>query len=98
MATFTLHYFATARSFTNKASEQLPAPLPLNSLFSELETRYPGIRAKVLVSCAVTLNLDYVDVDDETAGPQGTETSAKKDETLIKPGDEVAIIPPVSSG
>lgn len=68
-------------------SESLPAPLPLGKLFSELESRYPGVQAKILDSCLVTVNLDYVDVPEDG-----------EDGALIQEGDEVAIIPPVSSG
>lgn len=84
---FTILYFASASSFTHKQHEHLPAPLPLNELFMTLEDRYAGIKEKVLSSCAVTVNLDYVDV--EEGGVSGP---------VIKEGDEVAIIPPVSSG
>lgn len=82
---FTLLYFAAAASFTGKASEQLKAPLPLSKLFDDLETLYTGIKERVLTSCAVTVNLDYVDMD-------------SCESVTIKEGDEVAIIPPVSSG
>jgi molybdopterin converting factor small subunit len=61
--------------------------LSLGKLFSELESRYPGIQAKILDSCLVTINLDYVDVPGE--GEEGL---------VIQEADEVAIIPPVSSG
>ena len=44
----------------------------------------------VLESCAVTVNLEYVDVEEEN----GRERAG----VVIKEGDEVAIIPPVSSG
>jgi molybdopterin converting factor small subunit len=84
---FNILYFASASSITGKESEALPAPLPLGKLFGTLEERYPGITPKVLKSCLVTVNLDYVDIskdDDE--------------EQKIQEGDEVAIIPPVSSG
>jgi molybdopterin converting factor small subunit len=83
-AEFKILYFASATSYTKKQSETLPAPLNMSDLFSELEKRYPGIRGKVLESCAVTVNLEYVDLDDSTVS--------------IKDGDEVGIIPPVSSG
>lgn len=66
----------------------MPAPLPLGRLFSELESRYPGIKSRVLDSSLVTINLDYVDLP-----PDGS-----PDGTLIREADEVAIIPPVSSG
>jgi molybdopterin converting factor small subunit len=84
---FNVLYFASASSVAGKEYEAFPAPLPLGKLFSTLEERYPGITPKVLKSCLVTVNLDYVDIpkDDD-------------DEQKIQEGDEVAIIPPVSSG
>ncbi len=82
---FTLLYFATAFSFTKKVSEAFPAPVSPRGLYKLLEDRYPGIKHKVLDSCALTVNLEYVDLDD-------------LEEEMIKEGDEVAIIPPVSSG
>lgn len=91
--TFTILYFAAASSYTNKTSERLPAPLPVLSLFSLLETRYPGIEDRVLKSCAVTVNLEYVDVVSPAVMGGGS-----SDGVTIGPGDEVGIIPPVSSG
>ena len=88
---FRIIYFSTASSYTGKQTESLPAPLALNKLFDLLETRYPGIRDKVLTSCAVTLGLEYVEVEDEGE-------DAHRVPVVIKPGDEVGIIPPVSSG
>ena len=78
-------YFASASSMTKKQDEFLPAPLKLSGLFDELDKRYPGIKDKILDSSAVTVNLEYVDVDDVS-------------DVVIIEGDEVAIIPPVSSG
>jgi molybdopterin converting factor small subunit len=84
---FMVLYFAGAGSFTGKQQEALPSPLHLGRLFAELETRYPGMCERILDSCAVTINLDYVDMPaDGEHGP------------IIGDGDEVAIIPPVSSG
>jgi molybdopterin converting factor small subunit len=87
---FTILYFASASSYTSKDSETFEAPLPLSKLFETLEERYRGIKVKILESCLVTVNLEYVDVsgDDKSTG----------DEVVIQEGDEVAIIPPVSSG
>jgi molybdopterin converting factor small subunit len=82
---FTILYFAAASSYTKKSSEHLKAPIQAEDLFNVLEKQYPGIKPKVLVSCAVTVNLEYVDLDEGGA-------------VTIKDGDEVAIIPPVSSG
>jgi molybdopterin converting factor small subunit len=81
---FKILYFAAASSFTKKQEETLPAPIRICDLFSELDKRYPGIKGKVLDSCAVTVNLEYIDLDESAV--------------VIKDGDEVGIIPPVSSG
>jgi len=86
---FSVLYFAAASTFTTKVSEHLPAPLEARELFAKLEERYSGITEKVLQSCAVTVNLAYIDIDGEDAADLGL---------VIKEGDEVAIIPPVSSG
>ena len=88
---FNLLYFASANTFTGKEFEALPAPLPVRKLFATLEERYAGIRSKVLESCLVTINLNYVDVSEDT-------NEGGADEPVIEEGDEVAIIPPVSSG
>lgn len=62
----------------------------LSQLYDRLDEHYPGIREKVLSTSALTVNLDYVDVEEE---------AAKGDEGLaLQAGDEVAIIPPVSAG
>ena len=84
---FTILYFASASSYTHKQQEHLPAPTAPNKLFASLEERYPGIKEKVLSSCAMTVNLDYVDVEEASVA-----------DMVIMEGDEVAIIPPVSSG
>jgi molybdopterin synthase sulfur carrier subunit len=96
---FTILYFAAASTFTNKTSELLPAPLPIRSLFSTLDSRYPGITTKVLNSCAVTINLEYVDVENDRNAVSASDNGSEKEgEQMIQAGDEVGIIPPVSSG
>ncbi|KAM5356209.1 hypothetical protein ACJ41O_002855 [Fusarium nematophilum] len=85
---FNVLYFATASSHTKKDHEAFPAIMSLQTLFRELESRYPGMKAKILDSCLVTVNLDYVDVSSEEGA----------DDITIQEADEVAIIPPVSSG
>jgi molybdopterin converting factor small subunit len=85
-----LLYFASASSYTSKDSETLQAPLRLSKLFSTLEKQYTGITVKVLESCLVTVNLEYVDMPRE-----GLDSD---NETTIQEGDEVAIIPHVSAG
>ena len=89
---FNILYFASAGSYTSKNVEHLPAPLPLRKLFGALEERYQGIRASVLDHSLVTINLTYVDV------PRSGEEEDGAEEVVIQEGDEVAIIPPVSSG
>jgi molybdopterin synthase sulfur carrier subunit len=86
---FSILYFAAASTYTGKNSEALPAPVRVCDLFALLETQYPRITDKVLNSCAVTVNLEYVDVDEDDVDNGQRE---------IQAGDEVAIIPPVSSG
>ncbi|KAK2743899.1 hypothetical protein FQN57_004522 [Myotisia sp. PD_48] len=90
-STFQILYFASASSYTQKNTETFPAPYPVHKLFDLLEEKYPGIKQKVLSSCAVSVSLEYVDIEELTGGD---ETNV----TMIQPGDEVAIIPPVSSG
>ncbi|KAF2151804.1 Molybdopterin synthase sulfur carrier subunit [Myriangium duriaei CBS 260.36] len=80
---FNLLFFASAQTCTRKASETLAAPMTVAELMENLEQRYPGMQ-KILQSSALTINLDYVDDDSPSV--------------VINDGDEVAIIPPVSSG
>jgi molybdopterin synthase sulfur carrier subunit len=90
MPTFQILYFASASAYTGKQSESLPAPLPLSQLFPLLEERYPGILEKVLGSCSVSVGLEYVDLPEKS-----TEGYVDR---VIGEGEEIAIIPPVSSG
>lgn len=92
---FRILYFATAASFTKKPFDDIRAPLLLKDLFQTLDFKYPGIHKNVLSSCAVTVNLDYVDMVEIVHG-EGSESHGTV--MTIKEGDEVAIIPPVSSG
>ena len=89
---FSILYFASASSFTGKTGETLQAPLDIDRLYDVLEDRYRGIKDKILNSCAVTVNLQYVDILDNT------DDDGDMEHRTIKEGDEVAIIPPVSSG
>ncbi|KAI9800509.1 MAG: hypothetical protein M1825_004057 [Sarcosagium campestre] len=89
MTKFVLLYFASAARYTKKDSDEFEAPLPLSKLFGLLERTYPGITSQVLESSAVTINQVYVDVPEPDTEGGGV---------VINPTDEVAIIPPVSSG
>lgn len=82
---FKILYFASATALTKRTSEDMRAPSSPQKLFQALEEKYPGIQSRVLGSSALTINLEYVDLDEDN-------------EIEIKEGDEVAIIPPVSAG
>ena len=90
--TFTLLLFASAQTYTSQSQISLPAPMPLRELFPTLESKFPGIADKVLNSCAVSVNLEYVDM------PESGTVGDAEEQVVIQPGDEVGIIPPVSSG
>jgi molybdopterin converting factor small subunit len=79
---FTLLLFGPAATYTGSTSLQLQTPMNLKELNEKLETMFPGIQEKVLEGSMMTVNLEYV---------EGLEMQ-------LKEGDEVAIIPPVSSG
>jgi molybdopterin converting factor small subunit len=91
---FTVLYFASASSFTKKPSDFLAAPLEAAKLFDTLETMYPGMKQKILASCALTVNLDYIDLENQL----NVSSTGSAEPLVIQEGDEVAIIPPVSSG
>lgn len=87
---FMVLYFAAASTFTHRSSQEFTAPLKLSELFDLLEELYPGMRKSVLSTSALTINLEYIDLEDVSAGMAPDPT--------INEGDEIAIIPPVSSG
>lgn len=90
--TFTLLLFASAKSYCSETeSLQLSAPITLQQLYSELESRWPGVGEKVLKSSQIVVNLEYVDCDWE-------ERDTKGKGIVIQAGDEVGVVPPVSAG
>ena len=117
---FTVLLFASASSYAGLETLSLPAPSTLRDVFTQLESKFPGITEKVLLSSAVTVNLEYVDFDVDELERQGNNGEGGKGEILeggatggqeaktgaegegldmvINKGDEVGIIPPVSSG
>ena len=90
---FTVLYFASAASFTRRDRDLFPAPMTIDHLCKALEKSYPGITKAILQSSAMTLNLEYINTDAELFNEDMANTA-----TLIREADEVAIIPPVSSG
>ncbi|KIV95919.1 hypothetical protein PV10_03516 [Exophiala mesophila] len=102
----TILLFASAASYCNDIDTlKAPTPTTLGDILTMLERQYPGITEKVLRSSAFTVNLEYVDVE---FGDEKNEVDDKKNMTAsphlegwdipINPGDEVGVIPPVSSG
>lgn len=87
---FTVLYFAAASSHTGRNHDFLPAPLKITELYDALDKKHPEFRQKVLESAAVTVNLEYADLDEETTKGEAC--------MVLQAGDEVGIIPPVSSG
>jgi len=104
--TFTLLLFASASTFaSNVETLSLPAPQTLRSIFKHLESQFPGFTEKILRSCAVTVNLEYVEFDPDDLAKKTDATQTGEGESdgegldlIIRKGDEVGIIPPVSSG
>lgn len=144
---FQVLFFASASTFTGVDAITFAAPSTMRQVFAALEREYPGFTEMVLKSAAVTVNLEYVDVDlaaldagkdlgvgdgnggqdgtaeknngedgigahgnkdeklatvqgnkAETASTQQASASASGLDMVIKSGDEIGIIPPVSSG
>lgn len=87
---FRVLYFASASTMTGKEWDDFPAPMSLRDLLVLLEGKYTGINDQVILSSAITKNLEYLD--------ETTDDSLGQESTIFEQGDEVAIIPPVSSG
>lgn len=62
---FTVLYFAAAASYTQRQYDFFTAPIGSRKLFELLEERYTNITARVLSSCAITINLNYIIVGEE---------------------------------
>ena len=86
----TIGYWAALKDLT-KQNEQcisVPANTPVNQFLSYLLQQQPLVATdqgqNILRTCACAINLEYVDLINDTH--------------VMKDGDEVALIPPVSSG
>nr|CAG8610330.1 5976_t:CDS:2 [Entrophospora candida] len=83
-------YFATARDATNLSSETISlnsnndknSITTLQEIINILKSRHKNL-TPILENCMFAINMEYVD---------------NVDKSMIKSGDEVAIIPPVSGG
>jgi len=84
---FTILYYASARDATNVSSEKIPLPsqstfMSLKDLTILLKERHKKL-APILDTSIYAINMEYVECDETI---------------LVKEGDEVAVIPPVSGG
>lgn len=86
----TVGYWAALKDLT-KQNEQciyVPANTPVNQFLSYLLQQQPLLATdqgqKILKTCACAINLEYVDLINDTHD--------------MKDGDQVALIPPVSGG
>ena len=88
-------FFAKAKEIVKKAKESSPLVVPLPSkfdnvkdLFEKVESEFPEL--KTLDRCFVfALNENYLDETDDNDQSEGI---------ILKDGDELAIIPPLSGG
>lgn len=85
MATFKVLYFASAAQYTGKDEEEFAAGMTLHELRAEWEKRYPGFEEKVLKRSMVTVELEYVGIEEEGS-------------KVLSEGVEVGVLPPVSAG
>mmetsp|Transcript_13301 Transcript_13301/g.16568 ORF Transcript_13301/g.16568 Transcript_13301/m.16568 type:complete len:90 (-) Transcript_13301:1151-1420(-) len=84
-----LLYFASAREVRGVKEEEvslscLSSKEP-KAVFQYLEREHPDMK-DILESAAIAINEEYVDLQDPD------------EQQILKPGDKVAIIPPISGG
>lgn len=87
---FAVLYFAAASSYVKKSPgghDFFQAPLPVHRLYATLEEKYPGIEEKILASCLLNIDEEYVDLDDDLTKNM-----------VIQEGSIAVIVPPVSAG
>lgn len=78
-------YFAKSAEIAGVRSETISVPqeIKASQLWQELETLHPGL-ADVRNQVIFAVRQEYVELGDQ--------------QLLLQPGDEVAIIPPISGG
>jgi molybdopterin converting factor small subunit len=77
-----IEYYGPSTQYTSVKEERVSL-FSLKELFQHWDSVYEGFSEYVRQSCGLTINLEYVDLNE----------SVKLDDS-----DEVAVIPPVSSG
>uniref|UniRef100_A0A2K5E732 Molybdopterin synthase sulfur carrier subunit n=1 Tax=Aotus nancymaae TaxID=37293 RepID=A0A2K5E732_AOTNA len=78
-------YFAKSAEITGVRSETISVPQEIKALqlWKEIETRHPGL-ADVRNQVIFAVRQEYVELGDQLL--------------LLQPGDEIAVIPPISGG
>ncbi|EKM78741.1 hypothetical protein AGABI1DRAFT_114344 [Agaricus bisporus var. burnettii JB137-S8] len=87
-STITILYFASASTATGKSTETLSIPstgLPLPSLPTLLHSLYPNNTTLIKVLNSSQWSVDEEMIDDPSS-------------VILRGGEEVAVIPPVSGG
>ncbi|KAJ9105539.1 hypothetical protein QFC19_003521 [Naganishia cerealis] len=96
MASITILYFASIRTHLNLERETVPLPLPgssqststISDLPQAIHRLHPSDKVKqILQGCMWSVDEDMVDLEDEEEGKR-----------ILKGGETVAVIPPVSGG
>lgn len=83
----TIEYFGPSKDFTSKESEKIDSITTLKDLYNHFVESYSlEFQKYVEENCGITLNYEYIE---ERNHPE---------EIRIVQGDEICIIPPVSSG
>lgn len=78
-------YFAKSAEIAGVRSETISVPQEINALqlWKEIETRHPGL-ADIKNQVIFAVRQEYVELGDQLL--------------QLQPGDEIAIIPPISGG
>ncbi|KAI2537451.1 MOCS2 isoform 8 [Pan troglodytes] len=78
-------YFAKSAEITGVRSETISVPQEIKALqlWKEIETRHPGL-ADVRNQIIFAVRQEYVELGDQLL--------------VLQPGDEIAVIPPISGG
>ncbi|ONH66597.1 Molybdopterin synthase sulfur carrier subunit [Cyberlindnera fabianii] len=81
-----VRYYGPSADFTTKTEEKLTSIKTISALVQHFETEYSvNFADYVRNNCGICVNLEYIDLNEDS-------------EMTLSEEDEVAIIPPVSSG
>ncbi|CAH2445760.1 Hypothetical protein PP7435_CHR1-0050 [Komagataella phaffii CBS 7435] len=90
-----VEYFGPATDVTHKRDDLITMesyPVSLNKVWSWINEKYgTEFGDYIITACNIALNTEYIDFDKE-------KPTLAFDQVQVKDGDEVVILPPVSSG